>query len=460
MQNRFINSIKLSAIGDALGWITEFERSQASIEKKYKTSRIESFYNWEKFVGGRYNGFLDRINAGSYSDDTQLLLSVARSIEADGSLNNQYFSKIELPTWLLYARGAGRTIKNAAIKIKRKSAKWNSNFFTYQADGTTLDYKDSGANGAAMRILPIALVNYKNEEKTRELIFANSIVTHGHPRAIAGAILYGIAITYLLKTEIKEFRYEDFLSEIGKNIEKKFELSFSYKNEYLSWLHEWNKNSSRKFEEVYETTVDEILNYLRETYKFLRDNIDTKLALKSFGCYSPETKGSGVSTVVAGIYLTCKFFDKPETAIISAVNSIGTDTDSIAAFTGGLIGALSPKKIIPQKWSSIQDADYLEKMAKNLYLISCRELKPAKLGFSVNNRIDIKGILSDEYDVGDEFLFNPLGKGVIKSIDRQKTLTSGKFNLILDVEFEIGQSCRFSKLLDIEKNDAAFFQNS
>jgi len=455
MNNRFINSIFLSAIGDALGWITEFEKTAENIETKYKTSVITGFYEWEKYVGGRFNGYLDKIKAGSYSDDTQLLLSVARSIKPDGSLDNYYFSKIELPAWLLYARGAGRTIKNAARKIERKSAQWNSNFFTYKAGNSTLDYKDSGANGAAMRILPIALGNHKEEEKIKEQIFSNSIVTHGHPRAIAGAILYGIAVNSILKFEKNKFNYEEFLTEIGKNIESKFELSFLHKEEYLSWLNKWNKNSSTKFEDIYEKTVIEILNYLRETYKFLRDNKDTKAALKSFGCYSPETKGSGVSTVVAGIYLACKFFNNPEKAIISAVNSIGTDTDSIAAFTGGLIGALYSEIIIPKKWTSIQDADYLEKMAGNLYLISCRELKSEKPEFLLNSTIEIKEIESDEYKIGYELVFNPLGKGVVKNIDRQKTLTSGKYNLILDVEFDIGQTCRFSKLLDIEKNDAA-----
>ena len=455
MKNRFINSILLSAIGDALGWITEFEKSVEGIENKYETSGIEAFYDWKKYVGGRFNGYLDKIKAGSYSDDTQLLLSVARSIDTEGSLNNNYFSKIELPAWLLYARGAGRTIKNAARKIERKSAQWNSNFFTYKAGKKTLDYKDSGANGAAMRILPIALANHKNEEQIKEQIFSNSIITHGHPRAIAGAILYGISVNSILKLEKNKFNYEKFLTEIGKNIKSKFELSFLHKKEYSLWLNEWNKNSNLKFEVVYEKTVNEILNSLRETYKFLRDNKDTKLALKSFGCYAPETKGSGVATVVAGIYLACKFFDKPETAIISAVNSIGTDTDSIAAFTGGLIGAIYSEKIIPEKWTSIQDAAYLEKMAENLYLISQRELKSEETYILTNSKTVVIEIESDEYNKGDDFLFNPLGKGIVKNIERQKTLTSGKYNLILDVEFEIGQSCRFSKLLDIKKNNAA-----
>ena len=454
IKNRYINSIILSAIGDALGWITEFEKSIDSIEKKYETQNIEAFHDWEKYVGGRFNGYLDRIKAGSYSDDTQLLLSVSRSIREDGSLDNYYFSKIELPSWLLYARGAGRTIKNAARKIERKSAKWNSNFFTYKAGKTTLDYKDSGANGAAMRILPIALANHCHEDKIKEQIFSNSIVTHGHPRAIAGAMLYGMAVNSMLKFEKTNFTYEEFLTEIGTNIKDKFELSFLHKNEYSSWLNEWNKNSNSKFEDIYKETVNEILNYLRETYKFLRDNKETKIAIKSFGCYAPETKGSGVSTVIAGIYLACKYFNAPETAISSAVNSIGTDTDSIAAFTGGLIGALYSEMIVPQKWATVQDADYLKKLAERLYLTSQRKFISGKTQ-STHNEIVLREIESDKYNLDDQFLYNPLGKGVVKNIDRQKTLTSGKYNLILDVEFEIGQSCRFSKLLDIEKNNAA-----
>ena len=67
-----LRSLKLSAIGDALGWITEFEKSQRSLKNKYNNDYISSFYNWEKTVGGRFNGYTDKINASSYSDDTQL----------------------------------------------------------------------------------------------------------------------------------------------------------------------------------------------------------------------------------------------------------------------------------------------------------------------------------------------------------------------------------------------------
>ena len=117
-ETKYKGSLKLAAIGDALGWMTEFEKSQDALRKKFGSDYINTFHDWEKNVGGRFHGYVDKLKAGSYSDDTQLLLSVARSIKSDGFVDQQYFAKKELPEWLLYSRGAGRTIKNAARKIE------------------------------------------------------------------------------------------------------------------------------------------------------------------------------------------------------------------------------------------------------------------------------------------------------------------------------------------------------
>jgi ADP-ribosylglycohydrolase len=454
MRNRYTNSILLSAIGDALGWITEFEKTQESIIKKYDKKEIDSFYDWKKYVGGRFNGYLDKINSGSYSDDTQLLLSVARSIKPNGEINNIYFSKTELPNWLSYARGAGRTIKNAARKIERNSATWNNNFFKFKAGKSTIDYRESGANGAAMRVLPIALANYNNFEKIKENIFANSIITHGHPRAIVGAILYGFAINVMLQQKVVSFNFETFLTEIGKDIEFKFKPDFLTKPQYKVWLNEWNKNQTEDFISIYNRTVNETLNSLRDVYRFLRDEKATNDALSYFGCFAPSTKGSGISTVIAGIYLACKYYSQPQKAITSAVNSIGSDTDSIAAFAGSLVGALYDNIIIPDKWKTVQDAKYLNSIASSLHEIS---LTKGEIDIKENSITDLKSINeidSDIYSENEDIFFNPLGKGTVKKIDRQKTLASGKYNLIIDVVFEIGQSCKFSKILEIKKNNA------
>ena len=369
-ETKYIGAIKLAAIGDALGWITEFEKSSDSLMIKYGTDYVSNFYEWKKEVGGRFNGYIDNLTKGSYSDDTQLLLSVARSIKVDGTIDHEYFSKIELPNWLLYARGAGRTIKNAARKIERKSAKWNSNFFNYKAGNTTIDYRESGANGAAMRILPIALANFGEIDKIKEEIFANSIVTHGHPRAIVGAMLYGYAVDTILKFRPENFTYEAFLTELGKDIHIKLSIPFIQKANFNSWEKEWNSKAKIPFKEQYQIILDETQQYLRDIYKSLTNKIQDEKTLRSLGCYNSDTKGSGTATVIAGIFLCCKYHKDPIKGIEQAVNSIGTDTDSIAAFAGGLIGSLHGTSIIPNKFKSIQDSDYLENIAIRLLAIA------------------------------------------------------------------------------------------
>lgn len=446
-ETKYKGAIKLAAIGDALGWITEFEKSAESLKSKYGTNYVSNFHEWKKEVGGRFNGYIDKLTKGSYSDDTQLMLAVARSIKIDGTIDREYFSKIELPSWLLYARGAGRTIKNAARKIERKSASWNSNFFTYKAGNTTIDYRESGANGAAMRILPIALANFGEIDKIKEEIFANSIVTHGHPRAIIGAMLYGYAIDTILKFRPENFTFEGFLTELGKDIHHKLSIPFIQKSNYSSWEKEWNSKAKIPFREQYQMILDETQQYLRDVYKNLSNNTSDEKALKILGCYSPETKGSGISTVIAGIFLCCKYHKEPIKGIEQAVNSIGTDTDSIAAFAGGLIGSLHGTSIIPDRLKTIQDSQYLEDIAVRLLEIS--ESRATAIKTIKNAEFKpINVIAKDDFSLNETVLFSPLGLGSIVNIDRQDTLTKGKYNLIIDVVFELGQSCRFAQILN------------
>jgi ADP-ribosylglycohydrolase len=460
MINRYKNSILLSAIGDSLGWVTEFEKSKDSIHAKYGNYEITNYQDWEKYVGGRFNGYLDKIKKGAYSDDTQLLLAVARAINEDGRVDNVYFSKIELTSWLSYARGAGRTIKNAAKKISRKSAHWNNNFFVFSAGKNKIDYRESGANGAAMRILPIALANRGKSEIIKEEIFSNSIITHGHPRALVGAILYGFAVNKMLQQNLLDFSYKDYLTDLGSNIQEQYNTSFLSNSKYTNWQDKWNSESSLDFITLYNETVNEVLIALRSVYLNIKNNSNEMDALAEFGCFNPKTKGSGVATVIAGIYLSIKYYNNPKQAIIASVNAIGSDTDSIAAFAGGLCGVLYEENCVPLEWCQVQDEMYLSNMAENLCSISngsFEKINKQEVIFEMKSLNEIK---NDSYQLNEKITFNPLGEGVIIKIDRQKTLTSGKYNLILDVEFNCGQSCKFSKMLDIKSNNAeSFFEN-
>lgn len=450
-ETKYKGSIKLSAIGDALGWVTEFEKSPSSVITKYQVERIERFYDWKKTVGGRFYGYIDNIKAGSYSDDTQLMLSVARSVEKGGNVNQEYFSKIELINWLDYARGGGRTVKTAADKIARKSVKWYNNFYSFKINGEKIDYRQSGANGAAMRVLPIALANLGNIEKIKKEIFCNSIITHGHPRAIIGAILYGCAVNQIILYRPDDFNWEQYITLIGSDLPSKLALSSVLRQELSQWVIEWDKGSTKRFEDIYQETIVETQNQLRTIYQSLKRDTPTLETLQKIGCFDPSTKGSGIATVVAGIYLAAKFNDRPIDAITEAVNSLGADTDSIASFVGGLVGALHGHGIIPEKWKRVQDAEYLDSVAERLLAIS-EDRFEEEVAKPVSDYKSLNGIEIDNFSKDELVNFAPLGIGRIKEVNRQPTLTKGKYNLLLEVNFEIGQSIVLSKLFD--KSDA------
>lgn len=449
MIDKYIATMKLSAIGDSLGWITEFESNIFDLERKYNRKFVDKFINWEKKVGGRFNGYIDYIKSGSYSDDTQLILSISRSIELNGAVNNEYFSKIELPSWLMYSRGGGRTLKNAALKLNRKSASWNNNFFSFKVGNENIDYRDCGANGAAMRILPIVLANFYDKPKIYQEVFNNSIITHGHPRAIIGALLYAIALVYALDKDITNFEPFEYLTEIGLNFKNIFSIE-NFKNETIQiWINKWNEGSIEKFENVYNYVLDESLNFLRLIYFNIKHNVSDHLTFNKIGGFDYSTKGSGIGSVILGIYLFCKYNNDGLDGVFKAVNLLGSDTDTIAAFTGALLGSLHGTSIISSDFNSLQDSKYIENISTKLYKISLREYYNNNDYFDLKYKQTINRINKDDFEENQTIYFLPLGKGTILNIERVKTLSSTKYNLILFIEFDLGQTCKIKKLLNV-----------
>lgn len=449
-------ALKLSAIGDALGWITEFEKSAESLEKKYGTNQIKDFLSWEKQVGGRFWGHNQEIEAGAYSDDTQLTLSVARSIRSDGSVDHEYFAEIELPSWLEYARGAGRTIKTSAKKIQRKSASWHDNFYSIKKKNGRFNYTDSGANGSAMRILPIALVNVGgNHSQIYNDIFANSIVTHGHPRAIVGALLHGLSLNKIILYRSEDFDPIQFLTQLGNSVESDLSLDQVQNQKIKDWANNWTKKTGRNFRDAYEETIQEVLEYLRLVYRQVKtEQLTDEELLKEIGCYDPATSGSGVGTVIAGMYYALKYSNEPKKAIIKTVNSLGTDTDSIAAFTGGLLGALHGHNIIPNEWKEVQDIEYLDRVAEDIHKVgfeddlSDESISFSKKDFQENNKKAISLFENLELEVGSNIDYLPLGQGEVVDRSIVECFRDGKDTVIYKVQFDEGQLCTFTYVID------------
>ena len=321
--DRSVASVVGAAIADAMGWITEFMRSPSSLENLLGVKWIDKYVSWPKRTGGRFSTYVDQINAGDYSDDTQLSLCVARSVEPDGRFKPQYFMKVELALWTQYARGAGSTITAASRAAQRRSTTWESNFFKYTRGTRTLDYRDSGANGAAMRVGPLAVANPRDPEQLCVEVWKNTVVTHGHPRAIVGALLIGEALRRVLVQESMSSR--DFLPAL---IDFANEIDVPEVDGFQSWLHRWNRDGRDFITELSEVKIEAV-----DATKRAGDAREVAIEeiLEDLGCFARETRGSGVGTSVAAIALFYRYGGNFKACVEHAVNMIGSDTDTIGA---------------------------------------------------------------------------------------------------------------------------------
>jgi ADP-ribosylglycohydrolase len=434
---KFKLALLLSAVGDSLGWPQEFTWK--------KTKDIHDFVKWEKLVGGKYWGYKDIINPGDYSDDTQLTLAVARSIDTSGRFNPKYFAYLELPLWLNYERGGGRSLKTAARNILKKKSRWFKNF--YKTSKTT--YENAGANGVAMRNLPIALVNYNNERRFIIDTFKNSIITHGHPRAIIGSILIGGAQIYFFNQQ--DVSLDDLHNYLSTMVKSSLSTAKNSK-EIHSWLQYRNSNSA--FENQYTNIIKETLYFMTNMKKYFSK--DDKEYYTFTRALDRNFKGSGVSTAVCAIYLALKYSESPEKALFRAVNMVGSDTDTIAGFVGSLIGLhngdiLDSKKIRHLIYN-LQDAHYFKDMGNSLWETTNGSQNLIKEK-SADKDIALLKIMSWEMGLhemfwealeqGDMVVHPTLGKGIIQDKTKKELRRSDYVAKIFKIKFNIGQTAYF-----------------
>lgn len=446
-KDQFEGALLLGAIGDALGWPTEFIKPNRSYRLPFNLP-IEGFVKWRKLVGGRWWGYHDDIGVGEYSDDTQLTLAVARCISDAGLFEPEMFAYWELPLWLHYQRGGGRSVKTAARSMIKGKAEWYNNFYKLG----DIDYRNAGANGAAMRNLPIALVNSTNEYQLIVDSILNTIITHGHPRAILATILYSASIRFSLTTEknvkgmLEYLKY--FLNKSLLIVEKETRIQ--------QWIDKWEtieRQSPGSFLSLYRRTIDEINTYLDAIPKYLEKSED--MYYKLIGAFNPSSKGSGTVTVCCAIYLFLKNCGSIEDSLLDAANLIGSDTDTICSFLGGLLGSNYGRKEIPGYLEiEVQDFEYLVETGQRLFMIStgnvegeldetCAIERKQGLLKILTWEIGLHEMFWDAINEGGVVVHPTLGKGVIthktvEEIQRKEYLAK-----LLRVNFDCGQTCIF-----------------
>lgn len=469
-ESMVISSSQWAAVGDALGWITELA-AQGDLSVKYRTGqkKIDRTLPWKRFISGK-NGPRVDLQAGTYSDDTQLRLSVCRAIRGDGSFDVEAFSKIEVTVWPAYALGAGLGTKAAASNLSKKNVAWFSNFFQ-KGDNK---YINGGGNGVAMRIQPHVWAS-KDLNQVILNVMKDSVVTHGHTHGFCGAIFHALTLFYTLNnTRIPNLEsLQSFISVIQK-VPSLLKTDFQLAS---FWLPTWELNSGKTLQEAIDEICFEVEENIEKISK-IKDKKGVQLyraILEELECHIPKYRGSGLKTALAASILAAVSQEKPIESILTwIVNELDIDTDTIATMFGAIVGVLENR---PPEWD-LQDREYITFEAKRLARIAYGEKEssfdypdpsrwtpPASQASAVLktvNGLSLTGLgelkpISDIYQQGNfvwQWFLLPHGQTVLAKYKKNLEVTDNH-KLIIH-----GDNKKYSKENLIKKNNLSESQQS
>jgi ADP-ribosylglycohydrolase len=346
-----------AAYGDALGW--PFEGRGGRLGRRSRNAS-PALQGWTRRQGrGRYQ-HEEVIAPGDYSDDTQLLAASARSILAADFWRS--FTRVELPMWLLYERGGGGATLHAARTWLRGGPPWASTL----PIGDRQSYFNAGGNGVAMRVAPHVIAAATDEDfaELGRRILTNGVATHGHPRALAGALAYGYALwTALRRSDV--LGYGSLIDLVVDGAPEWAGLPLV--PETSSWRQAAEDISNERYGEVWAETISEIIDLLkraksamgRGALAFERDFLGEIGALG-------DQRGSGTISSAAAIFLASRYATAPLQGILEGATAPGADTDTLASLTAALLGTVAGLEWMGELQRQIQDHEYLENLAAAL----------------------------------------------------------------------------------------------
>lgn len=350
---RALGALLAGAVGDALGWPQEQNAGNVARKQGGMPSPQLEFQAWTRYSGGRFYPHHESIGPGEYSDDTQLVLSTARSL-LHGEDWQQWLTSVELPLLFLYERGAGRALKRASGSWLRNRPPWMA---TKRDEAKS--YFNAGGNGAAMRVAPHCLkTGEESIQDTLNAVVRNAICTHGHPRALVGASLQAYAVQSLLRRR-ETLAYGELVDEALSNVDVwgAPELIHQLPDD---WAQQFESRLGRPAQDLWAKTVGEMVDLLKIVTKGLAAGSlgSDEATLAELGCFDTAVNGAGTVSAAASLFLASRSAPNPAAGLLSAAFLRDADTDTVASMTGSLLGALRGVEWLGDLGKSIQDADY------------------------------------------------------------------------------------------------------
>jgi ADP-ribosylglycohydrolase/catechol 2,3-dioxygenase-like lactoylglutathione lyase family enzyme len=332
------------AVGDAIGWPIEGRGNRVGGTKDLNPELV--FHSWQRREGGKFAPREETIPAGAYSDDTQLTLAVARSLRAEDWW--AHWTRTELPWWTQYQLGGGGATRRAAGAWAKGGPPWHG------SDATR--YWNAGGNGVAMRVL--AHASTEQFELARDRVLADGAATHGHPIALVSAQAYAFALWLALRRP-EPLGWGQLLDEVLGGVDVWAQLRPEAVPE------EWSRHLPDDYEEEWGRTVERFMDLLTLARTELAHGalaVDDRV-LEELGCFSPQS-GAGTITVAGALYLASRHAADPRQGLLRAAFARGADTDTLAAMTGALLGAVHGPDWLGPVAEQVMDSALLRRTAE------------------------------------------------------------------------------------------------
>lgn len=176
LEDRALGAFLGFAVGDALGATVEF-LTRREIEAKYGVHR--------KMIGG---GWL-HLAPGQITDDTEMALALGRSLVRMGGFDAKDVCE-EFATWL----------KSGPVDIGNTCRRGIRRYMIHGSTEGAFCDGDAG-NGAAMRMLPLAIATLYRPDLFEAWTLAQCHITHHHPLSDDASLTFGRMVHALLLGE-------------------------------------------------------------------------------------------------------------------------------------------------------------------------------------------------------------------------------------------------------------------
>ncbi|MDI6785756.1 MAG: ADP-ribosylglycohydrolase family protein [bacterium] len=285
LKDKFIGSMLGTFVGDALGMPVE----------GYSMEAIKDQF-------GEIREMLEtRAGKGTYTDDTEMMIGTAESLIECRGFNGEHMAKCFLENYH-ENRGYGGGTKKA-LSLIRDGELWHK-------AGEKVVSGGSYGNGSAMRMAPIGILYFKDEENLRKVAHQASLITHAHTLGKDAAAIQAFAVAKAIQgnpnSALKKEAFIDALINFAETSELKTRLE----------------------------SIKLIMNH----------NVSREKIVSILGHSSVSFE-----SVPASIYSFLKYPDSFEEAVVYAI-SLGGDTDTIGAMTGAISGAFLGIEEIPERW--------------------------------------------------------------------------------------------------------------